>query len=180
MRAGLSQSPPIRPRPRFNGGSCRPCGERGAWRMHSRIVEAQETLLQREMVAGDRRRRPARGPRNRDGRRGLGNVQLGTVWQRDRRWPRPGVRRDEGTPWEPAPWPVVYLNRGDRLAVLIVIEKQAENTSKTPRSSVDEVLCNEMVPISNALWTGLPSRLLKNSAKWDRQINPVVLRCSQH
>ena len=62
--------------------------------MHSRIVEAQETLLQREMVAGDRRRRPARGPRNRDGRRGLGNVQLGTVWQRDRRWPRPGVRRD--------------------------------------------------------------------------------------
>ena len=27
---------------------------------------------------------------------------------------------------------------------------------------------------------GAPSRLLKNSAKWDRQINPVVLRCSQH
>ena len=26
----------------------------------------------------------------------------------------------------------------------------------------------------------LPSRLLKNSAKWDRQIDPVVLRCSQH
>ena len=25
-----------------------------------------------------------------------------------------------------------------------------------------------------------PSRLLKNSAKWDRQIDPVVLRCSQH
>ena len=24
------------------------------------------------------------------------------------------------------------------------------------------------------------SRLLKNSAKWDRQIDPVVLRCSQH
>ena len=26
----------------------------------------------------------------------------------------------------------------------------------------------------------LSSRLLKNSAKWDRQIDPVVLRCSQH
>ena len=26
----------------------------------------------------------------------------------------------------------------------------------------------------------VPSRLLKNSAKWDRQIDPVVLRCSQH
>ena len=26
----------------------------------------------------------------------------------------------------------------------------------------------------------LASRLLKNSAKWDRQIDPVVLRCSQH
>ena len=25
-----------------------------------------------------------------------------------------------------------------------------------------------------------PSRLLKNSAKWDRQIDPVVRRCSQH
>ena len=24
------------------------------------------------------------------------------------------------------------------------------------------------------------SRLLKNSVKWDRQIDPVVLRCSQH
>ena len=24
------------------------------------------------------------------------------------------------------------------------------------------------------------SRLLKNSAKWDRQIDPVVLRCSPH
>ena len=28
--------------------------------------------------------------------------------------------------------------------------------------------------------TRAPSRLLKNSAKWDRQIDPVVLRCSQH
>ena len=28
--------------------------------------------------------------------------------------------------------------------------------------------------------TGGTSRLLKNSAKWDRQIDPVVLRCSQH
>ena len=27
---------------------------------------------------------------------------------------------------------------------------------------------------------GPASRLLKNSAKWDRQIDPVVLRCSQH
>ena len=26
----------------------------------------------------------------------------------------------------------------------------------------------------------ITSRLLKNSAKWDRQIDPVVLRCSQH
>ena len=26
----------------------------------------------------------------------------------------------------------------------------------------------------------IASRLLKNSAKWDRQIDPVVLRCSQH
>ena len=28
--------------------------------------------------------------------------------------------------------------------------------------------------------TTTTSRLLKNSAKWDRQIDPVVLRCSQH
>ena len=31
------------------------------------------------------------------------------------------------------------------------------------------------------IWVGrASSRLLKNSAKWDRQIDPVVLRCSQH
>ena len=29
-------------------------------------------------------------------------------------------------------------------------------------------------------WRRKTSRLLKNSAKWDRQIDPVVLRCSQH
>ena len=28
--------------------------------------------------------------------------------------------------------------------------------------------------------TNRPSKLLKNSAKWDPQIDPVVLRCSQH
>ena len=39
---------------------------------------------------------------------------------------------------------------------------------------------NEPLGATVATWLLSASRLLKNSAKWDRQIDPVVLRCSQH
>ena len=44
---------------------------------------------------------------------------------------------------------------------------------------VDVILSNCVVNLSPDK-PAVFSRLLKNSAKWDRQIDPVVLRCSQH
>ena len=65
-------------------------------------------------------------------------------------------------------------------SLLLGMNRWVKDGTPPPDSRHPTVSDNELVSFKSFNFPSLPSRLLKNSAKWDRQIDPVVLRCSQH